>query len=210
MTNGARIRAPSTLETHSPVPSGHPGDPLARATEQASTSGPVIPTAHGPARPLCQEAPGRHEKMNIIQELESELGKPEDSLPHLNVGDDVEVDYLIREGEKERIQTFKGLILSIQGRGLRRTIVVRRIVQGEGVERTFPLHNPRVHDITVTKRGRVRRSKLFYMRDRVGKSTRTKERLGEKVRLEREAEKSRRAARKKAAEAPAPSEEGAE
>jgi large subunit ribosomal protein L19 len=132
--------------------------------------------------------------MNIIQQLESELGKPADALPKINVGDDVEVDYLIREGDKERIQTFKGLVLAIQGRGIRKTMVVRRIVQGEGVERTFPLHSPRVHDIRVTKRGRVRRSKLFYMRDRVGKSTRTKERLGEKVRAEREAEKARRTA----------------
>ncbi len=141
--------------------------------------------------------------MNIIQELEGELGKPEDSLPRLNVGDDIEVDYLIREGEKERIQIFKGLILAIQGRGLRKTIVVRRIVQGEGVERIFPMHSPRVKDIRVTKRGRVRRSKLYYMRDRVGKSTRTKERLGEKVRSEREAEKARRLAMAAAAKAAA-------
>jgi len=132
--------------------------------------------------------------MNIIQQLESELGKPEGALPHINVGDDIEVDYLIREGEKERIQIFKGLVISIQGRGLRKTMIVRRIVQGEGVERTFPMHSPRVHDVRVTKRGRVRRSKLFYMRDRVGKSTRTRERLGEKVRTEREAEKARRKA----------------
>ena len=132
--------------------------------------------------------------MNIIQQLESELGKPEGTLPRINVGDDIEVDYLIREGEKERIQIFKGLVISIQGRGLRKTMIVRRIVQGEGVERTFPMHSPRVHDVRVTKRGRVRRSKLFYMRDRVGKSTRTRERLGEKVRTEREAEKARRKA----------------
>ncbi|MEL6712651.1 MAG: 50S ribosomal protein L19 [Planctomycetota bacterium] len=148
--------------------------------------------------------------MNIIQELEAELGKPEDSLPKINVGDDIEVDYLIREGEKERIQTFKGLVLAIQGRGLRKTIIVRRIVQGEGVERTFPLHSPRVQDIRVTKRGRVRRSKLFYMRDRVGKATRTKERLGEKVRAEREAEKARRAAQKEAADKAASSDDAAE
>ena len=150
--------------------------------------------------------------MNIIQQIESELGKPADSLPRINVGDDIEVDYLIREGDKERIQTFKGLILAIQGRGVRKTLVVRRIVQGEGVERTFPLHSPRVHDIRVTKRGRVRRSKLYYMRDRVGKATRTKERLGEKVRAEREAEKARRNAQAaKAAEAEAQgAEEGAE
>ena len=147
--------------------------------------------------------------MNIIQQIESELGKPEDALPKLNVGDDVEVDYLIREGDKERIQTFKGLVLAVQGRGIRKTIIVRRIVQGEGVERTFPLHSPRVHDIRVTKRGRVRRSKLFYMRDRVGKSTRTKERLGEKVRAEREAEKARRTAQAaKASEAAASAEDG--
>lgn len=148
--------------------------------------------------------------MNIIEELESGLGKPEDSLPRINVGDDVEVDYLIREGEKERVQTFKGLVLAIQGRGIRRTMVVRRIVQGEGVERTFPLHSPRVEDIRVTKRGRVRQAKLFYMRDRVGKSTRTKERLGDKVRAEREAEKARRVAQKAAKEAAAAAEEGAE
>jgi len=148
--------------------------------------------------------------MNIIEELESGLGKPEDSLPRINVGDDVEVDYLIREGEKERVQTFKGLVLSIQGRGIRRTMIVRRIVQGEGVERTFPLHSPRVEDIRVTKRGRVRQAKLFYMRDRVGKSTRTKERLGDKVRAEREAEKARRVAQKAAKEAAASAEEGAE
>ena len=147
--------------------------------------------------------------MNIIQQIESELGKPEDALPKLNVGDDVEVDYLIREGDKERIQTFKGLVLAVQGRGIRKTIIVRRIVQGEGVERTFPIHSPRVHDIRVTKRGRVRRSKLFYMRDRVGKSTRTKERLGEKVRAEREAEKTRRTAQAaKASEAAASEEDG--
>ena len=147
--------------------------------------------------------------MNIIQQIESELGKPEDALPKLNVGDDVEVDYLIREGDKERIQTFKGLVLAVQGRGIRKTIIVRRIVQGEGVERTFPIHSPRVHDIRVTKRGRVRRSKLFYMRDRVGKSTRTKERLGEKVRAEREAEKARRTAQAaKSSEAAASEEDG--
>lgn len=147
--------------------------------------------------------------MNIIQQIESELGKPEDALPKLNVGDDVEVDYLIREGDKERIQTFKGLVLAVQGRGIRKTIIVRRIVQGEGVERTFPIHSPRVHDIRVTKRGRVRRSKLFYMRDRVGKSTRTKERLGEKVRAEREAEKARRTAQAaKASDAAASEEDG--
>ncbi len=150
-----------------------------------------------PAPSVTWRRPSRD--MNIIQQIESELGKPDGTLPRINVGDDVEVDYLIREGEKERIQTFKGLVLAVQGRSIRKTMVVRRIVQGEGVERTFPLHSPRVHDVRVTKRGRVRRSKLFYMRDRVGKSTRTKERLGDKVRAERETEKARRTAQATAA-----------
>ena len=102
----------------------------------------------------------REQYATIIQLFEGgdKLGKPAGALPKINVGDDVEVDYLIREGDKERIQTFKALVLAVQGRGIRKTMVVRRIVQGGGVERTFPLHSPRVHDIRVTKRGRVRRS----------------------------------------------------
>ncbi|MEZ6018256.1 MAG: 50S ribosomal protein L19 [Planctomycetota bacterium] len=119
----------------------------------------------------------------------------------LNVGDDVEVKYLIKEGDKERIQPFKGTIIAIKGRGIRRAIIVRRIVQGEGVERVFPLHGPRVKDILVTRRGKARQAKLFYLRERTGKKTRLKELLGEKVRLGRESEKTRRAAQT-AAEAP--------
>ncbi|MCP3918294.1 MAG: 50S ribosomal protein L19 [bacterium] len=144
--------------------------------------------------------------MDLIQQIEQELGKKH--LPAVHVGDTVEVHYQIREGEKERIQLFVGTIISIKGRGIRRTATVRRIVQGEGVERVFPIHSPRVKDVVVTRRGDVRRAKLYYLRDRVGKKTRVKELLGEKVRRDRDAEKARRAA--VAAEEAATPEEGAE
>jgi large subunit ribosomal protein L19 len=77
-------------------------------------------------------------------------------------------------------------VLAIHGRGIARSILVRRIVQGEGVERTFPLHGPRVREIEITRRGKVRQARLFYLRDRMGKQTRVGELLGEKVRRERE------------------------
>lgn len=130
--------------------------------------------------------------MDLIDTIEREMCKP--SLPAVHVGDTVEVHYLIREGEKERIQLFNGTIISLKGRGIRRTATVRRIVQGEGVERVFPIHSPRVKDMIIKRRGDVRRSKLYYLRDRVGKKTRVKELLGEKVRRDRDAEKARRAA----------------
>ena len=130
--------------------------------------------------------------MKLIDTLERELGK--NGLPTLHPGDTVDVHYLIREGDKERVQIYSGTIISISGRGIRKNICVRRIIQGEGVERIFPLHNPRVQDVIVTRRGNVRRAKLFYLRDRVGKKTRVKELVGDKVRRERDAEKARRAA----------------
>jgi large subunit ribosomal protein L19 len=116
------------------------------------------------------------------------------------VGDTVEVHYLIREGDKERVQLFIGTIIAIKGRGLARSVTVRRIVQGEGVERIFPLHSPRVKDVVITRRGEVRRAKLYFLRDRVGKKTRVKELLGERVRREREFEKAMRASMSEEAE----------
>jgi len=118
--------------------------------------------------------------MHLIQQIESELATK--TLPDVRVGDTVEVHYLIREGEKERVQLFIGTVIAIKGRGVKRSITVRRIVQGEGVERVFPLHNPRVQDVVTTRRGDVRRAKLYYLRDRVGKKTRLKELLGDKAR----------------------------
>ena len=147
--------------------------------------------------------------MNLIDQIERELGKK--SLPAVHVGDTVEVHYLIKEGDKERVQLFIGTVIAISGRGIRRTATVRRIVQGEGVERTFPLHGPRVQDIVIRRRGDVRRAKLFYLRDRVGKKTRVKELLGEKVRRDRELERARREAVNAEPEpAPAPEGEGGE
>jgi large subunit ribosomal protein L19 len=130
--------------------------------------------------------------MHPIDKLEREMGKAR--LPAVHIGDTVEVHYLIREGDKERVQLFIGTIIAMTGRGLRRSITVRRIVQGEGVERIFPLHSPRVKDVVITRRGEARRAKLYYLRDRVGKKTRLKELLGDKVRRERDEEKAARSA----------------
>src|SRR6185436_1152877 len=113
--------------------------------------------------------------MNLIEQLGKENGKK--SLPAVRVGDSVRVHYLIREGDKERVQPFGGTVIAIRGRGIARNMIVRRLVQGEGVERVFPLHSPRVKDIEV-----VRRAKLYFLRERVGKQTRVGELLGERAR----------------------------
>lgn len=146
--------------------------------------------------------------MHLIDEIERELGKQH--LPPVHVGDTVEVHYLIREGDKERVQLFIGTVIALKGRGIRRSVVVRRIVQGEGVERQFPLHGPRVKDVVVTRRGDVRRAKLYYLRDRVGKKTRVKELLGDKVRRDRDEERARRVALSTATEEPTEGSDGEE
>ncbi len=114
--------------------------------------------------------------MDLIRQIELENMKPE--VPDFGIGDSVEVEYLIREGEKERVQVFQGTVISIGGSGIRRTALVRRIVAGEGVERLFPLHSPRVKDIKVKARGKARRAKLYYLRDRVGKAVRLRANFG--------------------------------
>lgn len=116
--------------------------------------------------------------MHRMQAIEQQLGKK--TLPNVKVGDTVEVHYLIKEGDKERVQLFVGTVIALKGRGIRRSITVRRIVQNEGVERVFPLHNPRVKDVVTTRRGETRRAKLYYLRDRVGKSTRLREVFGDR------------------------------
>ena len=122
--------------------------------------------------------------MSLIEDIERENGKRE--VPGVHVGDSVQVHYLIKEGDKERVQIFAGTIIAIQGRGIRRSIIVRRIVQGEGVERTFPLHSPRVKDVRIMRRGKIRKARLFYLRKRVGKQTKVEELVGDRVRRERE------------------------
>jgi large subunit ribosomal protein L19 len=148
--------------------------------------------------------------MHPIDEIENELGKQD--LPDVQVGDTVEVHYLIREGEKERVQLFVGTVIKMTGRGIRKSITVRRIVQGEGVERSFPLHNPRVQRVVTTRRGEVRRSRLYFLRDRVGKATRLKELLGDKslAAAARRAKAEEAAAAKAAPEPPAEPEAEAE
>jgi large subunit ribosomal protein L19 len=97
-------------------------------------------------------------------------------VPKFNIGDTVDVHTRILEGEKERIQIFNGVVIARSGSGTREMFVVRRIVQGEGVERKFPLHSPRIAKIEVKRSGIVRRAKLYFLRDRVGKAVRLRER----------------------------------
>src|ERR1700686_5879815 len=95
---------------------------------------------------------------------------------HFTIGDQVEVHQLILEGEKQRTQVFAGVVISMKGEGMREMFTVRRIVQGEGVERTFPVNSPKIAKIDIKRTGVVRRAKLYYLRDRVGKATRLRER----------------------------------
>jgi large subunit ribosomal protein L19 len=97
-------------------------------------------------------------------------------IDEFRVGDQVDVHQRILEGEKERVQVFSGVVISRRGEGMREMFTVRRIVQGEGVERTLPLNSPRISKIEVKRTGVVRRAKLYYLRDRVGKATRLRER----------------------------------
>jgi large subunit ribosomal protein L19 len=116
--------------------------------------------------------------MNILRTLELEHMKA--SIPDFGIGDTVEVHYLIKEGDKERVQLFTGTVLSFQGSGPARSATIRRLVAGEGVERTFPLHSPRVADIQVRAKGSVRRAKLYYLREREGKAARIEFNLDKK------------------------------
>ena len=103
-------------------------------------------------------------------------GSNRDDLPKFDVGDAVDVHVRILEGTKERVQVFNGTVIAKRGEGARETFTVRRIVQGEGVERIFPVNSPKIAKVEVKRTGEVRRAKLFYLRDRVGKATRLRER----------------------------------
>lgn len=111
--------------------------------------------------------------MKIVEEA---YKRPSDQVPQFDIGDYVEVHQKILEGQKERIQIFAGTVIARRGSGLSETFTVRRIVQGEGVERTFPVHSPRIAKVVVKRHGRVRRAKLYYLRERVGKATKLRER----------------------------------
>lgn len=109
----------------------------------------------------------------MIKALESEQLKKD--VPDFNIGDTVRVHAKIVEGSRERIQVFEGTVLKRQNGGLRETFTVRRLSYGVGVEKTWPLHSPRVEKIEVVRRGIVRRAKLYYLRDRIGKAAKIKE-----------------------------------
>ena len=113
-------------------------------------------------------------KNRLIQLVEDAAVKKE--VPVFDIGDQVEVHQRILEGSKERVQVFSGVVISRRGSGMREMFTVRRIVQGEGVERVFPLHSPKIAKVDVKRTGQVRRAKLYYLRDRVGKATRLRER----------------------------------
>src|SRR5262245_31553296 len=113
-------------------------------------------------------------KNRLIELVEEANLKPEP--PEFEIGDTVDVHQRILEGEKERTQIFSGTVIARRGEGMREMFTVRRIVQGEGVERQFPLNSPKIAKVEVKRTGQVRRAKLYYLRDRVGKATRLRER----------------------------------
>ena len=113
-------------------------------------------------------------KQELLKQVE-ESSLRENPL-HFDVGDTVDVHTRILEGDKERVQVFSGIVIARRGGGTRETFTVRRIVAGEGVERTFPVHSPKIAMLEIKRHGKTRRSKLFYLRDRVGKRTRLAER----------------------------------
>ncbi len=98
--------------------------------------------------------------------------------PAFEIGDTIRIDVKIREGERERIQAFEGTVIAKHGSGISETFTVRRVSYGLGVERVFPVHSPNVADIKIVRRGKVRRAKLYYLRDRVGKASKVKEKIG--------------------------------
>jgi large subunit ribosomal protein L19 len=111
--------------------------------------------------------------MDTLDQIEAAYLR--DDLPDFRPGDNIKVNVRVAEGGRERIQAFEGVVISRDGGGLSETFTVRKVSFGTGVERIFPLHAPVIQSIEVTRRGKVRRSKLYYLRDRVGKATRIKE-----------------------------------
>ena len=117
--------------------------------------------------------------MDILKSIEHEQLK--NKVPELRIGNTVRVHVKIKEGNKERIQVFEGIIIKKQGGGVNATFTVRRISYGVGVEKTFLVHSPRIEKIEVVRVGKARRAKLYYLRDRVGKAAKTKEKVGARI-----------------------------
>ena len=114
-------------------------------------------------------------QQQFVEDAVAKQIKPDSDIPDFTIGDTVNVHVRIVEGDKERIQIYQGVLISQKGRGVNKTITVRRIVANEGVERIFPLHSPRIAQIEVVRRSDARRSKLYYLRNRVGKSRRLRD-----------------------------------
>jgi large subunit ribosomal protein L19 len=149
----------NTSEQDSPVLESNP-----QAEAEQVSAAPAVSVTTGK---LCAH--------DLIKAFEAEQLK--NDLPEIYVGDTVRVGVRIREGNKERVQPYEGVVIAKRHGGLNETITVRRIFQGIGVERVFMLHSPQVASVKVERRGKVRRAKLFYLRDRVGKATRVKQRF---------------------------------
>ena len=113
--------------------------------------------------------------MDLVKDLTKDLIRTD--LPELEVGSTVKVHVKVKEGNRERIQVFEGTIIKIQHGGIQKTFTVRRLSYGIGVERTFPVNSPKIAKIEVVRKGKVRRARLYYLRDRVGKAAKVKERL---------------------------------
>ncbi len=157
-----------------------PADDSAAEESTAPTAAEPVeaatPEAAVDSKPAGRQAVvGKRSARELIEAFEAEQLK--NDLPEIFVGDTVRVGVRIREGNKERIQPYEGVVIAMRHGGLNATITVRRIFQGIGVERVFMLHSPQVASVKVERRGKVRRAKLFYLRDRVGKATRVKQRF---------------------------------
>ncbi|RMG04876.1 MAG: 50S ribosomal protein L19 [Planctomycetota bacterium] len=135
-------------------------------------------------------------KQALINAVEQSSLKPE--IEYFEIGDTVDVHCRILEGDKERIQIFNGVVIARSGSGTREMFTVRRIVQGEGVERKFPLHSPRIAKIEVKRAAIVRRAKLYYLRDRIGKAVRLRERRPDQMAKRAAREAAYRAKKEKA------------
>jgi large subunit ribosomal protein L19 len=158
---------------------GAPADAVdavsAETTGREEVTAAATATATAVKEQPVQATTGKLSAQDLIRAFEAEQLKSE--LPEIYVGDTVKVGVRIREGNKERVQPYEGVVIAKRHGGLNATITVRRIFQGVGVERVFLLHSPQVAFVKVERRGKVRRAKLFYLRDRVGKATRVKQRF---------------------------------
>ncbi|MGB1415988.1 MAG: 50S ribosomal protein L19 [Synechococcus sp.] len=147
-------------------------DPKDTTVTEESTEQGTVAVATKPA----SATPGK--KLSAEEQIRAfETAQQKTELPDIYVGDTVRVGVRISEGNKERVQPYEGVVIAKRHGGLSETITVRRIFQGIGVERVFMLHSPQVASIKVERRGKVRRAKLFYLRERVGKATRVKQRF---------------------------------